>query len=181
MFPVATYGTALSRPQRTLQSSQNRDCVNAQGFAVYHNTRFMSSAIDRDVMQAKVQEIRSELAPLEAQHRHIEQRAFLWRSAIAYSGLAVLLAQFALFARLTYWELSWDVMEPISYFTGQLVVRCFVRACPFSAELLLARCPMLCQSGLLQQFALLGFRGWTGLHNCCTLAPGVGALGQRVC
>jgi len=42
---------------------------------------------------------------------------------VAYSGFAVLAAQTAFFARLTYWELSWDVMEPIAYFTGQATVR----------------------------------------------------------
>jgi len=26
--------------------------------------------------------------------------------------------QFVLFARLTWWDLSWDVMEPVSYFTS---------------------------------------------------------------
>jgi hypothetical protein len=75
------------------------------------------------LVQAKVKEISSELEPLEKEFAQIERQAFTWRSFVAYSGLVLLLAQFTLFARLTYWELSWDVMEPISYFTGQLVVR----------------------------------------------------------
>ena len=75
-------------------------------------------------MQEKVKEISAELAPLEQEYQQIERKASQWRAVVAYSGLLLLLAQFSLFARLTYWEFSWDVMEPVSYFTGQFVV-CF--------------------------------------------------------
>lgn len=73
--------------------------------------------------KARIEEISAELAPLEAQRAQIERQARLWRGFVAWSGLVLMVAQLALFARLTYWELSWDVMEPVSYFTGQLVVR----------------------------------------------------------
>ena len=73
--------------------------------------------------QGRVKELSAELAPLEVQRAQIERQASMWRAFVAWSGLAMLVTQFVLFARLTYWELSWDVMEPISYFSGQLVVR----------------------------------------------------------
>ena len=37
-----------------------------------------------------------------------------------WAGLALLVVQWSLFLRLTFWELSWDVMEPISYFFSSL-------------------------------------------------------------
>ena len=37
---------------------------------------------------------------------------------IISSGLVLLCCQLAMFVRLTYYEFSWDVMEPISYFVG---------------------------------------------------------------
>jgi calcium uniporter protein, mitochondrial len=72
---------------------------------------------------ARIEEISAQLAPLEVQRAQIDRQARLWRGLVAWSGLGLMIAQFAIFARLTYWELSWDVMEPVSYFAGQLVVR----------------------------------------------------------
>ena len=43
-------------------------------------------------------------------------RLFTWL------GLAGLVAHWAAFARLTYWELSWDVMEPAAFLVSQLWV-----------------------------------------------------------
>lgn len=37
-----------------------------------------------------------------------------------WAGLLLLVVQWSLFLRLTFWELSWDVMEPISYFFSSL-------------------------------------------------------------
>ncbi|XP_058075198.1 calcium uniporter protein 6, mitochondrial-like isoform X1 [Magnolia sinica] len=42
-------------------------------------------------------------------HRHV--RRILW------TGLGFLVVQVSLFFRLTFWEFSWDVMEPITFFT----------------------------------------------------------------
>ncbi len=41
-------------------------------------------------------------------------------NGVLWAGLALLLVQWSLFLRLTFWELSWDVMEPISYFFSSL-------------------------------------------------------------
>ena len=42
-------------------------------------------------------------------HRHV--RRVLW------SGLGIFVVHIGLFFRLTFWEFSWDVMEPITFFT----------------------------------------------------------------
>jgi hypothetical protein len=39
-------------------------------------------------------------------------------NGVLWAGLV--LVQWSLFLRLTFWELSWDVMEPISYFFSSL-------------------------------------------------------------
>jgi hypothetical protein len=43
-------------------------------------------------------------------------------SLFTWLGLAGLVAHWAAFARLTYWELSWDVMEPAAFLVSQLWV-----------------------------------------------------------
>lgn len=74
-------------------------------------------------LQEKLKEIHGELEPMQNEFQKIEGQARFRSSVLAYAGLILLCGQFCLFVRLTYWELSWDVMEPVSYFTGQLMVR----------------------------------------------------------
>ena len=65
--------------------------------------------------------------------RHTVDRAFnlaafiqnshilLWDSlpfAVLWAGLGWMSLQFGFFARLTWWEYSWDIMEPVTYFVG---------------------------------------------------------------
>ena len=46
--------------------------------------------------------------------------SFRRTNGVLWAGLVLLLVQWSLFLRLTFWELSWDVMEPISYFFSSL-------------------------------------------------------------
>jgi hypothetical protein len=54
---------------------------------------------------------------------------------VLWAGLILLVAQWSLFLRLTFWELSWDVMEPISYFFSSLwgiLAYCYFLVCCIS-------------------------------------------------
>ncbi|XP_062202943.1 calcium uniporter protein 6, mitochondrial-like [Phragmites australis] len=55
----------------------------------------------------QLQEKKEEIDKLA--HKHV--RRILW------SGLGFFMCQVGLFFRLTFWEFSWDVMEPIAFFT----------------------------------------------------------------
>lgn len=37
-------------------------------------------------------------------------------NALAWVGLGLMSVQFGILARLTWWEYSWDIMEPVTYF-----------------------------------------------------------------
>lgn len=37
-------------------------------------------------------------------------------SALTWIGLGLMSVQFGILARLTWWEYSWDIMEPVTYF-----------------------------------------------------------------
>lgn len=37
---------------------------------------------------------------------------------LTWLGLGAMSLQFGLLARLTWWEYSWDIMEPVTYFVG---------------------------------------------------------------
>jgi len=72
--------------------------------------------------EAAIAHIKEQLAPLEEVKEAVDTAARRRVTALQWVGLAVLLAQWSLFFRLTFWELSWDVMEPVSYFAGGSVV-----------------------------------------------------------
>lgn len=62
--------------------------------------------------------VEEQLVPLDEKKRLLDHKAHKRGVRIAWLGLGALCAQWGLMARLTWWEYSWDVMEPISYFLG---------------------------------------------------------------
>ena len=46
----------------------------------------------------------------------INESATKKTSYLAWAGLGLMSVQFGVLARLTWWEYSWDIMEPITYF-----------------------------------------------------------------
>ncbi|XAR64106.1 hypothetical protein NMG60_11024317 [Bertholletia excelsa] len=76
---------------------------------------------------------RKELEQMEIQKLAIDEKAkWLVRTEL-YCGLGYLVLQTAGFMRLTFWELSWDVMEPICFFVTSmhfaLAYAFFLRTC----------------------------------------------------
>ncbi|XP_027333424.1 calcium uniporter protein 4, mitochondrial-like [Abrus precatorius] len=63
---------------------------------------------------------RKELEQMEKQKTMIDDKAKAQVRAELYCGLGFLTAQTLGFMRLTFWELSWDVMEPICFFVGSI-------------------------------------------------------------
>lgn len=63
---------------------------------------------------------RTELDEMEKQKGQIDKKAKTLVRRELYCGLGFLVAQTLGFMRLTFWELSWDVMEPICFFVTSL-------------------------------------------------------------
>ncbi|GMN35445.1 hypothetical protein TIFTF001_005308 [Ficus carica] len=63
---------------------------------------------------------RKELKQLERQKALIDQKAREQVRGELYCGLGFILAQTLAAMRLTFWELSWDVMEPICFFVTSI-------------------------------------------------------------
>ena len=62
--------------------------------------------------------ITPQLAPLQELKQKCDKRASLHSSALVYGGLAGLMTQWTVLARLTWWDYSWDVIEPIMAFSA---------------------------------------------------------------
>ncbi|KAG2548070.1 calcium uniporter protein 2, mitochondrial-like [Panicum virgatum] len=63
---------------------------------------------------------REELKAMEAQKADIDRTAASQVRRELWCGLAYLVVQTAGFMRLTFWELSWDVMEPICFYVTSM-------------------------------------------------------------
>ncbi|GKU94591.1 hypothetical protein SLEP1_g8059 [Rubroshorea leprosula] len=63
---------------------------------------------------------RKELEQLEKQKSAIDEKADTLVRRELWGGLAYLVVQTAAFMRLTFWELSWDVMEPICFYVTSI-------------------------------------------------------------
>ncbi|XP_058462611.1 calcium uniporter protein, mitochondrial [Malaya genurostris] len=70
---------------------------------------------ERD-LTSKLEELNEKLGPLEAKKQELDQKAARRTSALTWIGLGLMSVQFGVLARLTWWEYSWDIMEPVTYF-----------------------------------------------------------------
>ncbi|XP_031618592.1 calcium uniporter protein, mitochondrial isoform X2 [Contarinia nasturtii] len=70
---------------------------------------------ERD-MYTRLEEINTELLPLEQLKEEITLTADKKTSYLTWVGLGLMSVQFGVLARLTWWEYSWDIMEPVTYF-----------------------------------------------------------------
>jgi len=67
-------------------------------------------------LAGQLEVLQKELEPLEAQRAEILNHAEARTSSITWLGLGLMSIQFGILARLTWWEYSWDIMEPVTYF-----------------------------------------------------------------
>ncbi|XP_074648570.1 calcium uniporter protein, mitochondrial-like [Tubulanus polymorphus] len=63
-----------------------------------------------------LENLKLEIEPLEKKKLEIEMASTKKMSAMSWVGLGLMGLQFGVLARLTWWEYSWDIMEPVTYF-----------------------------------------------------------------
>merc|ERR1712113_221975 len=77
-------------------------------------------------LASELELLKKELEPLEAQRSEILRHADERTSTITWVGLGLMSIQFGILARLTWWEYSWDIMEPVTYFvTYGTAIACY--------------------------------------------------------
>nr|XP_056706481.1 calcium uniporter protein, mitochondrial [Euleptes europaea] len=64
----------------------------------------------------RLEDLRQQLAPLEKVRMEICRKSEKRTTWVLWGGLAYMATQFGILARLTWWEYSWDIMEPVTYF-----------------------------------------------------------------
>lgn len=70
---------------------------------------------EREIL-AQMEELRIQLEPMEKIREQLETSCRRRTSALTWTALGLMGVQFGVLARLTWWEYSWDIMEPVTYF-----------------------------------------------------------------
>ncbi|XP_055610494.1 calcium uniporter protein, mitochondrial isoform X2 [Uranotaenia lowii] len=67
-------------------------------------------------LNSKLEELQQKLGPLEVKKNELDLKASRKTNYLTWFGLGLMSMQFGILARLTWWEYSWDIMEPVTYF-----------------------------------------------------------------
>lgn len=67
-------------------------------------------------LQSELDSLREQIEPLEKKKQELDLVAGRKATALTWVGLGLMSVQFGILARLTWWEYSWDIMEPVTYF-----------------------------------------------------------------
>lgn len=74
----------------------------------------------------ELEALKDDLGPLEDERKLLAGQADKRTSNLTWLGLGAMSVQFGILARLTWWEYSWDIMEPVTYFvTYGTAVACY--------------------------------------------------------
>jgi len=64
----------------------------------------------------ELEAMKDDLVPLEESKKILDLQAEKRTNNLTWLGLGLMSVQFGILARLTWWEYSWDIMEPVTYF-----------------------------------------------------------------
>ncbi|CAG5123129.1 unnamed protein product [Candidula unifasciata] len=67
-------------------------------------------------LQKMLEDLKTQIAPLEEKTQQLSGKADVTTNRLLWLGMGAMGFQFGILARLTWWDYSWDVMEPITYF-----------------------------------------------------------------
>jgi len=67
-------------------------------------------------LHGELEALRASLAPYEERRQALVDKSHARTKRLTWVGLGLMGIQFGFLARLTWWEYSWDVMEPVTYF-----------------------------------------------------------------
>lgn len=66
----------------------------------------------------ELENIKVEVSPLEEKRRELDKLAIKNNTLRTWLALGFMSIQFGILMRLTFWEFSWDIVEPVTYFVG---------------------------------------------------------------
>ncbi|XP_054654346.1 calcium uniporter protein, mitochondrial isoform X2 [Dunckerocampus dactyliophorus] len=107
-------------PRRELLPHEETERLNDVKFLVqqlYTTLRIEEHQLckERELI-GRLEDLNSQLRPLEKVKQELSRKAERRTTWVLWGGMAYMATQFGILARLTWWEYSWDIMEPVTYF-----------------------------------------------------------------
>ncbi|XP_026164960.1 calcium uniporter protein, mitochondrial isoform X3 [Mastacembelus armatus] len=107
-------------PRRELLPHEEGDRLNDVKFLVqqlYTTLRIEEHQLSKErELIGRLEDLNSQLRPLEKVKEELSKKAERRTTWVLWGGMAYMATQFGILARLTWWEYSWDIMEPVTYF-----------------------------------------------------------------
>lgn len=107
-------------PRRELLPHEELDRLNDVKFLVqqlYTTLRIEEHQLSKErELIGRLEDLNSQLRPLEKVREELSRKAERRTTWVLWGGMAYMATQFGILARLTWWEYSWDIMEPVTYF-----------------------------------------------------------------
>ncbi|XP_055026504.1 calcium uniporter protein, mitochondrial [Misgurnus anguillicaudatus] len=107
-------------PSRDLLPHEEADRLNDVKFLVqqlYTTLRIEDHQLNKErELVGRLEDLNSQLRPLEKVKEELSRKAERRTTWVLWGGMAYMATQFGILARLTWWEYSWDIMEPVTYF-----------------------------------------------------------------
>ncbi|GJE93134.1 hypothetical protein PsYK624_092930 [Phanerochaete sordida] len=135
--PSISFTSATPRG-RQLQWSEStdlgdfiRDAARAKQFELHVKEADVEKSLSVEVpsfadrtrfLRRKLEAVEQELQSMEEIKRQCDMEAHRGARRMAVGGLAMLVVYWGTVARLTFWDLGWDVMEPVTYLSGLSMV-----------------------------------------------------------
>ncbi|XP_017876586.1 calcium uniporter protein, mitochondrial isoform X2 [Ceratina calcarata] len=102
------------QPMENIQKLSDVQTLVCQLYEAFH-VRERYADMEKQVL-AELETVRLELEPLEQKLQELENTAIRRAEIFIWVCLVLMSVQFSGLARLTWWEYSWDIMEPVTYF-----------------------------------------------------------------
>ncbi|CAG09489.1 unnamed protein product [Tetraodon nigroviridis] len=107
-------------PRRELLPHEEAERLNDVKFLVqqlYTTLRIEEHQLSKErELIGRLEDLNSQLRPLEKAREELGRKAERRTTWVLWGGMAYMATQFGILARLTWWEYSWDIMEPVTYF-----------------------------------------------------------------
>ncbi|XP_029031233.1 calcium uniporter protein, mitochondrial isoform X2 [Betta splendens] len=107
-------------PRRELLPHEDVERLNDVKFLVqqlYTTLRIEDHQLSKErELIGRLEDLNSQIRPLEKVKEELSKKAERRTTWVLWGGMAYMATQFGILARLTWWEYSWDIMEPVTYF-----------------------------------------------------------------